>query len=358
MPSLIFVTQIIDPDDPVLGFVVPQLRVLGERCELRVVANEVRDPRALQGVAEVVSLGKEQGHGRVRRTLRYLRILRRWTGGARPDAIFVHMCAEYVIAGAPVARARSVPVLFWFAHPAYHAGVRTAERLADVILTSLPGAYPNPDANPVAIGQAIDVGRFHLAGPVPPGSLRVAVIGRTSEAKAFGVAVAAVAQCRAAGVDVHLRIIGTTTTEPERRYREHLAGLIAELGLNDAVTLEPGRPQHELPDVLDAVHALVNCTVAGTADKVVFEAMASGRAVLVSNPVFRPLLADMPVELTFEEGDATGLAARLMDLAAARDQLGAVGPVLRERVATGHSIEHWAASVSDVVAGLGARARG
>ena len=42
LPSLLFVTQLVDPDDPVLGFVVDQIRALRADGGVIVVANEVR----------------------------------------------------------------------------------------------------------------------------------------------------------------------------------------------------------------------------------------------------------------------------------------------------------------------------
>jgi len=64
---VVFVTQLIDPEHPVLGFVVPQIRKLAERIDhLTVIANEVRtEPSSLP--VELVSLGKERGRGRIRR---------------------------------------------------------------------------------------------------------------------------------------------------------------------------------------------------------------------------------------------------------------------------------------------------
>ena len=83
METLVFVTQLIDPDDPVLGFVVPQIRVLTERFDVVVIANEVRRvPSDLS--AEVVSLGKEHGAGRLTRGARFARPWARRRGGTRP----------------------------------------------------------------------------------------------------------------------------------------------------------------------------------------------------------------------------------------------------------------------------------
>ena len=85
MQRVVFVTQLIDPDDPVLGFVVPQIRVLAERVDhLTVIANEVRSvPAGLP--ADFVSLGKERGRGRLARGARYEAASVRSLRGTRAD---------------------------------------------------------------------------------------------------------------------------------------------------------------------------------------------------------------------------------------------------------------------------------
>src|SRR4051812_47919361 len=79
--TIVFVTQLVDPDDPVLGFVVAQIEALATRCErLVVIANEVRvDHDALP--CRVISLGKEHGAHRLLRGLRYERALLQSTRG-------------------------------------------------------------------------------------------------------------------------------------------------------------------------------------------------------------------------------------------------------------------------------------
>jgi glycosyltransferase involved in cell wall biosynthesis len=97
---------------------------------------------------------------------------------------------------------------------------------------------------------------------------------------------------------------------------------------------------------------LVNAMVAGSGDKVVFEAAAMQRPVLVSNPAFAGLLAGLPLELRFPAGDHRALAARIADLAAAEPAAReAVGHELRARVARDHSLSHWADAVAAVVGG-------
>ncbi|MGH2810697.1 MAG: hypothetical protein ACRDIA_07425, partial [Actinomycetota bacterium] len=109
-PRLIFVTQALDTENPVLGFVTGWVSALSNHFELAVIANEVkaRPPSAVT----VISLGKEKGFGKGRRTARYLgavRNLLKWS----PAALFAHMCPVYLNLAFPLCLSKKVPTVLW-----------------------------------------------------------------------------------------------------------------------------------------------------------------------------------------------------------------------------------------------------
>jgi hypothetical protein len=83
------------------------------------------------------------------------------------------------------------------------------------------------------------------------------------------------------------------------------------------VTLEAGLPRSEIPEALRRCDALVSATVEGSADKAVFEAMATGRPVLVCNPALDFLAGSWPLRLRFDAGDASDLADAIRGLSQA-----------------------------------------
>jgi glycosyltransferase involved in cell wall biosynthesis len=261
------------------------------------------------------------------------------------------MCPVYLNLAAPVTKSLGVRTILWYAHPARSAGLRLAERLADVVLTSLPGAYPGRTREVLAIGQAIDVEAFPYAEPrLPDGSLRLLALGRTSPSKGYPVAIRGIARACERGPDVRLRIVGPATTAAERRHREELLRLIDELGLQEAIALESGVHRGDARDLLQWCDALVNTTIPGSGDKVVFEAMATGRPVLVSNPAFAPALRDLPLPLQFSDGNGEGMADRIVDLMLTdTDVRQEIGRELRRRVEEGHSLAHWTDRVIQLV---------
>jgi glycosyltransferase involved in cell wall biosynthesis len=346
---LVVVTQLLDPADPALGFTTGLLEALSERVErLVVIGNEVRSIAPSLAEVEVVSLGKEDGAGRGARALAYERALTRLVARRRAGAILGHMCPGYVIAAAPLARLFGCRVLLWFAHPQDSRKLRLAERAANTVLTSLSGAYPHPGPKVCAIGQAIDVDRFTgLSEPELHEDLRLLALGRTSDSKDYETMITGVVAARAAGVDVSLRIVGSSVTAREGGIRRDLLGRLEREGLSGAVRLDEGVGPGQIPGLIGACDGLLNTTIAGSGDKVVFEAMASGRPVIASNPAMSELLGGTKLRLALPPKDPEALAEAIAELAsAARDLRAEVGRELRARVVAGHSLAHWADEVA------------
>jgi glycosyltransferase involved in cell wall biosynthesis len=357
MTRIAFVTQRLDEADPVLGSVPQLVRALSERTEgVLAIANEVAlEAPAFPSNVEVASLGKELGAGRIARGLRYERVLSRSARRGAIDALLAHMCPEYLNLAIPVARRRRIPLLLWFAHPSTSTALRVADAAAAAILTSLPGAYPLPSPKVRVIGQAVDARGLAPCPPEPiERPLRVAAVGRTSPSKGFDTVIRAAASCRSAGLRVAVRIVGPSVTSAEERHRDELIGLVRELDLEAAVDVRPGGPPSLVRETVCWSDVLVNAMVAGSGDKVVFEAAALRRPVLVSNPAFADLLGELPLDLSFPEGDADALAARLGEIAEAPPSvLRGITDELRARVQAAHSLDHWADAVVAVVRELG-----
>ena len=346
MTHVVFVTQLLDPRDPALGFASRWIEALAARADgVTVIANETHG--ALPGV-RVVSLGKERGASRLQRALAYERAL---LDAPRHAAVFAHMCPSYLVAAAPVAKVRGMHSLLWFAHPSVTPTLRVAERIADVILTSLPGSYPRPGGKVRVIGQAIDTDALaFVPRAIDAAAPHLIAIGRTSPSKGFDTVIRAVASLRAQGLAAELRIVGPSTTGAERRHRIELGKLAADLGVTSAVSLEDGVEPGAVAGVIAEADLLVNAMVAGSGDKVVFEALALGRPAVASNPALSGLLGGAGAKLAFRVGDTEDLAATIANLVRSPD-LTPVLRTLRERVERDHSLGRWADEVMSAAAG-------
>lgn len=336
---LVFLTQSVDEDDPVLAATVPKLRALAARVdELAVVAQ--RDaPVELPANVRVRTFGAATRLARGRRFAAALAgELRR-----RPDAVVAHMIPLYAVLAAPVARPLGIRVVLWYTHWNAHWLLRLAERAADVVVSVDRRSFPLPSAKVRAIGHGIDPRDFPCRGPGGDGTLRALALGRYSPAKGLPVVLAAVRRAVDAGLDVRLETHGTAGNELELAHRRELERLVSALGLDDRVRLDGPVPRSELPAVFERCDVLVNNMRAGAPDKVVYEACAGCLPVLASNPVFDELFAGLEPRLHFGRDRPDELAERLAELAElAVDARARLGRELRRRVEARHSVGTWA----------------
>jgi glycosyltransferase involved in cell wall biosynthesis len=279
--------------------------------------------------------------------------------GRAPAAVLAHMCPNYLTLAAPMARIRRSPTILWFVHSADTRTLRVAERLASAVITAFPNSYPRQGAKIHAIGHAIDTNAFRYT-PVERSDarpLRLLSVGRMSALKGYDVMIRAAAAARGRGANVELRIVGPSLTPSERAYRGELQALIGAQG-DSGIQLEQGVPRGAMPALLRNADVLVNATEDRSADKVVFEAMAVGRPVLVSSPAFAELVAPSPLPLGFRRDDPASLTSAIEALAnASSADINEIGRVLSHRVAAEHSLEHWADRVTELIAGLVPEAR-
>src|SRR5206468_5749386 len=135
---LVFVTQRVNPDDPVLGATVAKLRALAARVDEVVVLADAAVPDALPANCRVRLFRSRTKAGRgARFELALAREL-----SPRPAAVVAHMCPIYAVLAAPLARPLGVPVLLWYAHwnatPTLRLAGRLSSRLVSVDRRSVP----------------------------------------------------------------------------------------------------------------------------------------------------------------------------------------------------------------------------
>jgi glycosyltransferase involved in cell wall biosynthesis len=341
---LVFITQSVDPDDPILAATIPKLAALAARVdEVDVIAQRAA-PAGLPPNVRVHVFGAD---GRIRRGRRFAASLLAALSH-RPDAIVCHMIPLYAILAAPLARPRRIRVVLWYTHWNATWKLRLAERLADAIVSVDRRSFPLRSDKVRAIGHGIDLGDFpcRAEGASPNGTLRLLSLGRYSPAKGLDVVLRAVRRSLDEGLEVRLTAHGPTASGLEREHRAELERLVAELALAGHVRLEDAVPRRSLPALFAGADLLVNNMRAGAPDKVVFEACAGCLPAVASNPVFDELFAGLEPELGFRRDHDEELAGRLRAFAALDAAArAALGRELRARVEAHHSVDSWAEGI-------------
>ena len=348
MRRLVFITQQVDPGHPALAATVPKIRALAALVDEVVVLADRVLPGTLPDNCRSLSFGSRTKAGRGARFQAAL--AKEISRKPRPVAVVAHMCPIYAVLAAPLVRPLGVPLVLWYTHWRRSRTLEAAERVSTSVVSVDRRSFPIDSPKVVAIGHGVDLTQFPCREEGQRAAdFRVAVLGRYSRAKCLETILRGVGLAVAHGLDVRLETYGPALSAAERGHRGELDRLVTDLGLERRVRLEPAVLRAEVPDVFSRADCLVNNMAAGAADKIVYEAGASCLPVIASNAIFDELLDGLAIPLRFDRDDPEELAMRIERLAMMTPaQRAAAGRVLRERVAAGHSVEHWARRILEV----------
>lgn len=360
---LLFVTQVLDGGDAVLGFVLRWVQGLAGRVErLRVIALAAGDLAGLPPNVELRVLGRR---GSLRRWLRYRSFLAEAFGRDGFDTLLTHMVPRYSTLAEGLARRHGAGHFLWYTHKAVDARLLAAVKSVDAVFTASPESMRAPCAAKVVTGHGIDLAHFPPAPQVEGAPLLLSV-GRLSPSKDPSTVLEALARLRERGVDARLEWAGGGLVESDADTERAVRAAVERLGLAGTVRLLGAVPYRDVPALYARAALFVSASRTGSVDKVVLEAMASERVVVTCNEAFPPLFAELGAEaehLSFPAGDAGALAERLAwHLARPLAERARLGARLRAIVARDHEVEGLMARlVAEMQARRGdrfARARG
>jgi glycosyltransferase involved in cell wall biosynthesis len=340
--KLLFLTQVLDREDGILGFVPRWVEGLARECErVRVVALAVGRDLGLPGNVDAVEIGRE---GRVRRFLRYHGALRNALDEGF-DTVLAHMVPRYALLAAPWARRKRAGLFLWYTHKAVDERLVRAERLVRKVFTASPESLRIETPKKVVTGHGIDVVHF---APAPAGSgaeasaradrrarIELLAAGRLTPAKDPRTVVDALALLVERGHDVRLTWAGGGLASGDDAFGEGVQQRVAELELAGRVRWLGHVPYPRMPELYRSADVLVNSSHTGSVDKVVLEAMACGVAPLSCNESFDAIFAGLPGDGAahrFEPRSAESLAGGVLRLVGG----GGAGPEALRRVVVEH----------------------
>ena len=252
--KLLICTQMVDTNDPVLGFFARWIEEFKKHCEVEVISLRDLGPR-----------------GKIARAWRLVRLAAPGTYGA----VFVHMNPEYLVAAGWLWKLRGKKTALWYTHKNVNLKLRVAELFADVILTASKESFRLPSKKVRVMGHGIDTDFFTPDPGVARGEAILSV-GRLMKSKRHDLAIEA-----AAREHRELYIAGDG---PERVALESLA---KKLGAR--VHFLGGINQTQLRDGYRKAAYLIHTSETGSLDKVVLEALACGCPVKTNDPALKYL---------------------------------------------------------------------
>lgn len=272
--KFLLVTQIVDKDDPILGFMHRWIEEFSKHVESVEVICLKEGKHALPSNVHVHSIGKEQGGGNAfLYSIRFMYLV--WILRKQYDQVFVHMNPEYVVLAGWWWRITNKKVGLWYTHKSVDLKLRVAELFVDVIFTASKESFRLPSKKLQVMGHGIDTDFFAPDEKVSRGNHLLSV-GRLMPAKRHDLAIRV-----AKDAGVALRIAG------EGVERERLTALARELGVQ--VTFLGGLTQLGLRDEYRIATKLIHRSETGSLDKVVLEAAACGCLVDSTDPAINGL---------------------------------------------------------------------
>jgi len=342
--KLLFITQVWDENDSVLGFVPSWADAFRPvSTSLSVIALRVSSYTRLDGIS-VYSLGKEKGRGRIQKIFQFYQLV--WNLRGSYDTVFVHMNPEYVVLAGFLWRLLGKKVVLWYAHGSVPPALRVAEIFVHRILTSTPEGCRLESSKIRVIGQAIDTELFSPA-PHVFFTQKLVVVGRIAETKSQALAVRALALIHKEYPETTLEIIGASVYDADRVYESSVKSLASELRVESFIHWRGPLIRTELAKELPTASLCINMSTNGSLDKAGLEALSAGVPVVTANPAFRVILsgiADILFVTTQESAEVATVIHKYLSLPLLeREQ---IRTELRVRVIAQHSIATFAERIS------------
>lgn len=339
--KLLVITQKVDINDGVLGFMHGWLEKIAERVDYLYVICNFEGEHNLPNNVKVYSLGKERGASRIAKFFSLQRALIEIL--PKIDGVFVHMCAIYVITGALLTKLFRKKIVLWYAHVRrINPELYFASKLADEIMTSVPEGFPYKK-HAIVAGQGIDVERFApSSNPQDREKNSILFLGRLAPVKKVDVLIDVFAKLHKEFSNIKLNIAGAPTESYEFPYAKKLYKQVEGLNLLDSIVFHGEIANYKTPEFFQRADIFVNLTKTGGFDKTTLEAMACGALPLVSSLSYKRIFpGDLQNYLMFKEDDASDLEIKLRQLIGLDEEMKAqIRGQVRELVVKYHNLDN------------------
>ena len=319
--KILVITQKYDINDSNLGAFIDWWDKLSEKMEkVYVLALEKRSEPTKANM-EVLSMGKEEGAGFLRKIFGFYSGFFKTIG--KVDAVLVHMIPKYIILSFPVAFILRKPIFMWYTGVTVNRQLKLAVLFCKKVFTAHEAAMRVETKKRIVVGHGIDINKFSISNFSPFGGspegrqfsndeITILSVGRITPSKQHDFIIRAIADLIKSGCNVKLKIIGGIIQEYHQEYFEYLKRMARDLKINEKVEFSGSISYDKMSGYLQNAEILINAVPFGGLDKVVLEAMASGVIPLTSNRAFLTVFSkSIAQNLVFKAGDIEDLKIKL-----------------------------------------------
>lgn len=349
--KLLILTQKVDINDDILGFMHGWIKEFSKHCESVVAVCLQKGEYDLPDNIKVLSLGKEvnnfqfsifnfQFFNKIKYLLKFYQFI--WQEKGNYDTVFVHMNKEYVILGGLLWRIIGKKICLWYAHGYAPFSLKIAEKLAHIVFTSTKSGFRLPSKKVNVVGQGIDVDKFKVESLKLKvnDKFKIITVGRISPVKGYDILIKAIEILNKEGVNLKVNIVGGAGLFEQERYLSDLKKIVSEKRLERVINFVGAVANKDIINYLKSADLFVNMSSTGSLDKAMVEAMASRLPILTCNEAMKEVLGEFQDLLMYNKGDYKGLAQKIsMIRGMEAGEIENIGKKLREIVKNNHSQE-------------------
>jgi len=352
--KLLIITQKVDINDDVLGFMHGWIAEFAKHCEKLTVICLEKGEYDLPNNVKVLSLGKEfkiqNSKFKIFNSIKYLFRFYKYILQERNnyDKIFVHMNPEYVILGGVFWMLLRKKIWLWYTHKSVNLKLKIAEKFVDVIFTASKESFRLKSKKLKVMGHGINIDKFqilnHPKSQIQNSKFIITTIGRISPIKDYETLINAIEILIQNNINLQVKIVGSPATLENEKYLEKLNKIVVEKKLNNIINFVGSVPNKNIIQYYRNTDLFVNMSMTGSLDKVILEAMACGVITLSCNDASRDLLEEY--NLFFKKGDYKELSEKIKRIInLSKDKKENIKQVLRKIVVEHHSLSNLISSI-------------
>lgn len=340
--KLLILTQIIDKEDRMLGFMHTWVTEFSKHFEFITIICLKRGVHDLPENVRVLSLGKEEEVSRFTYVTRLFTYV--WKYRSEYDSVYVHMNQEYVLLGGWLWRLMGKRVSMWRNHHAGSLLTDVASIFCHKVFCTSKYSYTAKYKKTVFMPVGVPADIFFPRPEVERVPHAILSIVRISPAKKIEQLIDALDMLNKKGVSFTATICGDAIPM-HTVYEATLHEQVQNLGLEDKVSFIPGVPYEGVPALYTKHDICVNQSPSGMYDKTIFEAMMCETLALSCNENLRGVIDDLFI---FTEDNVKELTERLEKLLtltneARNEHVQKLSEYAREN----HSLQHLAERLKD-----------
>ena len=287
--KLLILTQAVDSTDTTLGFFVRWISSLAVRFEKVTVICLREGVHTLPANVTVYCLRGPSYIGKLHIAGKFLHLI--WMLRREYDSAFVHMNQEYVLLGGLFWRLLHKKIFLWRNHRVGDWKTALAVTFSQKVFYTSRDSFTAHFANAVEMPAGIDVELFEKNEGEERKKNSLLMFGRVAPVKHIEMAIEAMAALKERGVEATLSVVGDALSK-DQGYLQSLKDRAEALGVDNQVYFQKGVPFAQAPALYHAYEIFLNFTPSGSFDKTVFEALAAGCKVLVTNDSMKGILPD------------------------------------------------------------------